>query len=485
LSQNSREILAASMQWADRSWNPQMALCQAPAGTVEGALSASSYFMVRESTWYAVGLLLRDGPGDRARAAEILRVVLKQQYHEPGRPWDGTFKRSPKEPEPPANAAMWRDYDPNWREFIGTTFAVVLEEYRDRIPADVASEMMEAIDAAVAGEIKQGRLQPTYSNPALMLGFLWDYAAVHGNRREWIAPAAKWQDTVYDLFKQHDEFYEFNSPTYGGVDLYALALWRDYGSTPQMRARGREMEAALWRTTADLYNANLRNVSGPYDRSYGMDMRSCVSILGLWLRTVLDAGQAPLPALDSPPVDHVADLWLVPLIVVLDTHIPRDAMARFQSFPGPHPVNLPIEGERVGTAWIGKDVIYGGEITGHTRDVDAHSQFHPVTVQWRAPDGTIGWIQLTRCPMIDATADKTGISIAADGDVSFRIDAPGATASQAGKDQWTLAGLTVHVRSDAKGFRAEQNNAFVDVEYTGMTKMVLSMEPAFKSLRQR
>ena len=123
-----------------------------------------------------------------------------------------------------------------------------------------------------------------------MLGFLWDYAAVHGNRPEWIAPAAKWQKIrPYGLFKQHDALNEFNSPTYGGVDLYALALWRDYGLTPAMRSRGREMEAALWRTTADFYNANLRNISGPYDRSYGMDMRSYVSIQGLWLRTVLDA----------------------------------------------------------------------------------------------------------------------------------------------------------------------------------------------------
>ena len=106
---------------------------------------------------YALGLLLRDGPGDRARAEAILRVVLKQQYHSPDKPWDGTFKSSPDEPEPQANAVMRRGYDPNWREFIGTAFVVILQEYRNRIPADVYQEMMEAIDAAVAGEIKQGR----------------------------------------------------------------------------------------------------------------------------------------------------------------------------------------------------------------------------------------------------------------------------------------------------------------------------------------
>ena len=257
------------------------------------------------------------------------------------------------------------------------------------------------------------------------------------------------------------------------MDFFALALWRDYGFNKQMRARGEEMEAGLWRATADLYNANLRNISGPYDRSYGMDMQSYVSVTGVWLRTVLDADHAPLTGFDNPPVDHVDDLFFVPPIVVLDTHIPPDAMKSFASFQGEHQVRRPIADERIATAWIGKELIYGGEITGHTKDVDAHSQFHPVPVQWQAP-GKIGWIQLTRCPMIDASADKSGIVISANGDVSFRISAPGITAANAQSAQWTLPGLTVHIGTDAKNFTAKQQGAFVDVTYTAMNKMTLT-----------
>lgn len=205
-------------------------------------------------------------------------------------------------------------------------------------------------------------------------------------------------------------------------------------------------------------------------------MQSYLSVMGLWLRTVLDARQAPLTGFDSPPVDHVPDLWLVPLIAVLDTRIPPDAMTKFKSFPGPHRVNRPIEGTRVATAWIGKNVIYGGEITGHTRDVDARSQMHPATVQWQAPGGKIGWIQLTRCPMIDASADKSGIVITASGDVSFRLSAPGVAATQAAENKWSLPGLTVHVTTDAKGFTATQNGPFVDVDYKGMTQMKLAID---------
>jgi hypothetical protein len=488
LSKNSREIFQLAMQWGDRYWDPQTKFLRLPMSSYStGSIliglpgysnpagpATGGHFLVRDSSWYALGLLLRDQSGDRDRAAQILRAVLKEQYREPGKPWDGTFRRTPEE-QPGSNAVMWRGYDPNWREFIGTSFALLLNEYPDRIPPDLAAAMLESINYAVAGEIKQGRLQPTYTNISLMYGFLWHFAAVRGQRPDWVAPAVQWQETVYKLFKQYGAFFEYNSPTYAGTDLYALALERDYGFTPRMRSIGSEMEAGLWRAIADFYNANLRNVSGPYDRSYGMDMQSYVSVVGLYLRTVLDADQAPLTKFD-PPVDHVADLFFVPEIVILDTEIPPDAMKSFRSFPGEHQVRRQITDQRIATAWIGKTVIYGGEITGKTKDVGARSQFHPVTVQWQTPSGKIGWIMLTQCPPIDASADKKKIVISTTGDVSFRISAPGITSSDVIAGRWTLPGLTVRVATDSQGFTVQPQAQFVDLKYAGITKMKLTIK---------
>jgi hypothetical protein len=478
LSRNSREIFTTAMQWGDKSWDAKSSLClapdwpeQLPANPHAHEVRFAEYKMVRESSWYALGLLLRDGPGDRERAAKVIDAILNQQYHAPGKVWDGTFRRSPNEPDPGDRAVMWKGYDPNWRVFIGSTFAVIMNEYPDRVPSELKQRMMASINYALQGEMHEGRLQPSYTNIALMYGYLWSYAAKFGGKPEWAEPAAKWQDEVYRLYKEHDAFNEYNSPTYAGTDFYALALWRDYGLTEHTRAMGRAMEDGLWRATAAFYNANLRNISGPYDRSYGMDMQSYVSVNGLWLRMVLDAGDAPLPTF-TPPVDHVGDLWFIPLMVVVDARIPDDAMQTFRGFTGEHEVRRAIEGPRVATAWIGKTLIYGGEITGKTRGVDAASQFHPVTAQWLAPDGRIGWLNMTRTPKIDADATKNGIEIATEkGDVTFRIDVHGLKAADLKAGEWKLAGLDVKLTTDAGHFTVEPGQGYVDVHYAGMTKM--------------
>ena len=98
LNKNSREIFETAMQWSDQNYDAEAKLIRTPPSPAYAELRLPPHLMVRESTWYALGLLLRDSAGDRERAAQILDVVLKAQYHEPGKPWDGTFRRTPAEP---------------------------------------------------------------------------------------------------------------------------------------------------------------------------------------------------------------------------------------------------------------------------------------------------------------------------------------------------------------------------------------------------
>lgn len=472
-----RALFGEAMRLFDSSYDPRAHLVLHPH---DGHTEIVSRYMVRESSWYALGLLVRDRDGDRPadaqRALDILDTVLDQQYLDPKAKWYGTFKRTPEEPLPHVGAVAFREYDPNWRHFIGTTFEMILIEYPSRIPAPLKERMDRAIDAAVSGEMHDGRLVPSYSNIALMYGALWNFAAVHDHNADWLRQSSAWTDEVYRLFQQYRTFSEFNAPTYYGVDLYGLALWREYGSTTHMREMARDMEAGLWTDIADFYQPNLRNIAGPYDRSYGMDMTQYVTPTGVWMRSFLDADKAPLPEHPTLKTHQIADIWFAPQVTLLGAHVPEAALAKLQRFEGPHFINRTIDSRRTATTWVGNEAIWGGEFTSRTKDTGNKTQFHPATAQWRMPSGQIGWMKLTHSSNIDAVADRSGITIATDGDVTFRIFT-GSESSSILRDTWTLPGFDVSVRTDAKSFsmvRPANCNGCVDVTYRGLRSIRLN-----------
>jgi hypothetical protein len=475
---NTRELFQDSMTIGVAYYDNSVKLLKSPQLYSRGEGGPrGTYHMVRESSWYALGLIVRDQPGDRQQAAEILDAVLKQQYLAPGKPWYGTFRRAPEEKDPPPDSVMWKDFDPNWRVFIGTTFEIILIDYPDRVSPELTKRLYEAIDRGIEGEMAEKRLLPSYSNIALMYGALWDFAAAHDNRADWKKQSAEWTESVYKLYKQFNTFFEYNSPTYCGVDLYGLALWRKYGSSERIRTIGAEMEAGLWRNLASLYQPNLRNLSGPYDRAYGMDMESYVSVVGVWMRTVLDAKHAPLAPI-TPTTDHLADIWFAPHLAVIGTRIPADALKQMTGFQGEHLARAQITDQRIATAWIGSRVIFGGEATSKTKDAGPGSQFHPATIQWRTPSGEIGWVQLIESPVIDATADQHGITISTSGTVKIRIHAKGIAKDKITTTSWAIPGLHVGINADQKSFSADADGENVDLVYNGITTMRWDIAPA-------
>lgn len=486
LPANDLELFDESMGLLDASYDTEAHLVRRPKG---GHFATGTHYMVRESSWYALGLLMRDRRGDRPadtlRAIEILGVVLDQQYVDPQNKWYGTFKRDPDERGPDLHSLAFTSYDPNWRQFIGTTLEAILIEYPERLPAKLKARMYSAIDAAVAGEMHDGRLLPSYSNIALMYGSLWDFAASHNKNPEWGRLSAAWTEEVYRLFSQYGTFYEYNAPTYYGVDLYGLALWREYGSTERMRRMGREMEAGLWNDIAEFYQPGLRNLAGPFDRSYGMDMSTYVTPTGVWMRSVLSAAEAPLPEHPTLTTFQVADLWFAPQVTLLGTHIPDAALFKLRHFAGQHLIDKTIDAQRTATAWIGDDATWGGEFTSRTKDTGNKTQFHPVTASWRMPSGEIGWIRLTRSSNIDAVADPGGVTIATEGDVSFRIFS-GQQVPTLTEAQWTLPGFRADVQTDAASFsmsRPLDCDGCEDVTYRGARSIRLNMHPVSASPR--
>lgn len=437
------DLLASSMAWMDALWDDDAALLWSVR---------RDRHLVRETAWYALGSLQR---GDAGLASLALDAVIGQQLHVPKAPFDGTFRRSPEEGDPPADAVMWLHYDPNWRQFIGTTFALICERFGDDLDASLVDRLRASIATAVSTE-GPDRVPPTYSNIALM--------------KAWLDGDAAYARSVADAFSSHGAFLEYNSPTYYGIDLFALALWR---TSADLAPIGAPIEAALWRDIAGFYHAGLRNLCGPYDRSYGMDMTAHATPLGLWIWRLVGRELAPFP---DPAVrfSHPHDFCFAPCIAALEAEIPDDALSDLRAFSGERTIERTISTDprRVATAWLGDDVMIGAH-AGPPSGI-GWFQHHHATIHWRRPDAGIGWMRLRPGAAVDATAaaGRLRLEVETDDPIVFEVN----PSPRSGRRGWASDGISVSVETDASGPQPGGTQELVYAPARGSTTFVLTLD---------
>ncbi|MEO7909834.1 MAG: hypothetical protein ABIV47_09310 [Roseiflexaceae bacterium] len=470
LDPHARDLAERSLVWLDRYWDPSVGLFQMPDDALyEDGQASAAVHLVRESAWYALGLLLRNADGDIARAIHAVDALLGYQFDAPGQPYHGTWYRSPHEPPPPAHPLIWVDYDPNWREFIGTTLALMLIEYEALLPADLVRRIDLALRRAIAGTLERN-VPAGYTNIALMTAFLLQFGAARFNEPGWVAVAERLAGEIVARFRVNSAFDEYNSPTYYGIDLYALALWRSYAESALLRDAGAELEAALWRDIAQFYHAGMRNIAGPYDRSYGMDLRQYVACLGMWIWLATGYQHAPFPDLTAP-LDHGWDFAVAPVFALLGLRMPVEARPHFVAFQGQRQIehviaNAPL---RIATAWIGATVMLGAEESGSSQRVN--DQFHPATIHWLIEGDRVGWIRLRHTASVDARAEPNQLALVCtahagvDQEFIFQVAVPQIELAAFQPGCWDLPGLTVRVETNAGDPTVVRTGKLVELRY--------------------
>jgi hypothetical protein len=166
LPPQAREVFDFTLAQNEREWDPAAFLLGTPAR--DGTPGRHG---IRHSSLYVPALLFRDAPGDRARAAAVIDAILAQQINEPGAPYHGTFYRRAQDPRLQPGAKMWKDYDPNWRQFIGAVWAHTLLQDADKITPETREKILRSLVLALEGELGERRLWPGYTNIALMHAF--------------------------------------------------------------------------------------------------------------------------------------------------------------------------------------------------------------------------------------------------------------------------------------------------------------------------
>ncbi|KAF0644232.1 hypothetical protein FPSE5266_12152 [Fusarium pseudograminearum] len=400
LSDNAKELFTESMDWMDTYYDTRAGYLYDVSAT------AALRHETRSSAWYAFGLLARNKGHDVSEAEKIIQGIIRGQYKDPADEWYGTYQQTPEEPlVGSANylPEIYHSWDPNWRGFIGTTFIMALEEFPKLISKPTQELMLESLHNATKGDEyrfgnldpKKDNLYPSYSNPAIMRAFMSGWTGRRLKESNMTRSGERYAQQIIDLFDRANTLSEFNSGTYTGVSLYGLTLWSKYLPKDSIMAKhGPEMIKHTWEAVGSLWHPGMKNMAGPWDRSYGYDMNRYLSLMALWFWAFIGKENSSL--IQKPQVmSHMADYAWAPLFAVLaKSHkklIPKQVLAGLTTFKGEHNFTAstfypPFDTvPRNISTWVSKDLTIGAQsfrqisLGGPGQSQEA---YNPAVVQW-------------------------------------------------------------------------------------------------------
>lgn len=251
----SRELMANARREFEANFDAELSM-------ICFSTQVGKFHYPRESLAYALCLLL-DAEREHWQVAEgIIARVLTMQECRPENAHYGNFR--------------WLYEDPvvidlNGVEFMVEAFTDILLRARDRLSAETLQGILAAVRLGLE-EIGRLDVHLSYTNIALLdirnsilggelLGD--DHFSQRGYRRldEWAA-----------FTSRSGAPYEFNSPTYCGVDLDALAAIAQHSSNATARLKACLMEERLWLHVAAHFHRPTHQLAGPHSRAYRRDV---------------------------------------------------------------------------------------------------------------------------------------------------------------------------------------------------------------------
>ncbi|KAL2886148.1 hypothetical protein HOO65_070610 [Ceratocystis lukuohia] len=399
LGKNAKQLLDQSMDWMDDFYDEK-------AGYLyDFSAAVALRHETRSSAWYAFGLLARNHGSDVKNAEKIITNIIGGQFKDPKDQWYGDYQQEPEEPElgsPAYPPTMYGSWDPNWRGFIGTTFIMMMEEFPHLLSNGTQDLILESLHNATKGDeyrvggVDDDNLYASYSNPSIMRAFASGWTGRRLGEANMTTGGEQYAKEIIDLFNRNNTLSEFNSGTYTGVSLYGLLLWSKYLPDDSiMRQNGPRMLLETWKAVSQLWHPGMKNMAGPWDRSYGFDMNRYVSLMSLWFWIFLGKENSSL--IEKPYVmSHMADYAYAPLFAVLGAYhkslLPAELIKGLSTFSGEHTFTAstyypPYDYyPRNITTWLSENITIGAEafnenvVGGPAR---SQTSFNPAVVQWK------------------------------------------------------------------------------------------------------
>lgn len=255
-------------------------------------LQGGTVHPTRDAAAYALSLLDSGDAALEARALDVLRKVLSLQDTDPNSKTYGIWSWFLEEPLSQMAPPDW-----NWADFIGTQLLQIAINHRERLPADLQSQLDASIVHA-ARSIQKRNVGPSYTNIAIMgthvtlaASDVYDLPDLHDY-------ALKRLRTFADYTRANGGFTEYNSPTYTIVALEELARLRMHAREPEARKLADELYHTAWEEIAAHWHAPSGQWAGPHSRSYRTLLGDQRRIIERGLKNELDA-RLPLPIPDD------------------------------------------------------------------------------------------------------------------------------------------------------------------------------------------
>ncbi|KAI5291303.1 hypothetical protein KEM54_005482 [Ascosphaera aggregata] len=321
------DMFMTGIQWNDDYWDDD-------AGYLITLGDSKGRYDNRHTGWYATQLLARNGHGDVERAIRVFDNLIGLQYKDPSKLWYGDYPISPSIPKAesaemdnilPYKAVRW--IFPYCSGIPTSASSLLAPGYRQwlyayLLPEKTVEKVKKSIYLAAKGDlyrvgsVDNDNLYPAYSNPWIMRVIVQAWAGAENNDKNMTQAGEKFGKELYDLWSKHHTLSEFNSGTYSGVAMWALALWTAYAPEgSKLREYGAEILKSEWDELAELYNPNLKNVAGPWDRTYGFNMKQYANLVGAVIWGAVGREHAPVPSHLSGMM-HANDFSFFPLIAL-------------------------------------------------------------------------------------------------------------------------------------------------------------------------
>ncbi|KAJ1588574.1 hypothetical protein NDA11_001911 [Ustilago hordei] len=167
--------------------------------------------------------------------------------------------------------------------------------------------------------------------------------------------------------------------TYTGVSLWALSLAGYLPSNTTFAKAAGDTITKIWTKTAHLWQSELNSLGGPWDRTYGIGLSGCVSLLGYSVAGLFDADVRSWPVpWKLSGASHVDDAAFAPLMAITskyhDKSVSQESrnllkpnktgnrygrLVKSHAWSPPFDANVKQYGPRNYTAWITPNISVG------------------------------------------------------------------------------------------------------------------------------